>query len=195
MIRDGEVRYHDALEPLLVPVDAVQPHPENDNNGDLEAIEDSIDVNGMYRPIIVQESTGHIVAGNHTWMTLAGKGVQRVPVVALDIDDDTALRILLGDNAIARKAIRENQATARILAHLREVDPTLRGTGYVPEDYEVIKTLAEMPFEANEFGSWPTISFTIHPRVRKAFRHMTREADTDPERFELLLRLAGWDGS
>lgn len=194
MIRDGLVRYHDALAPLMVPIDSVCPHPENDNNGDLDAIEDSIVVNGMYRPIMAQASTGHIVAGNHTWMTLAGKGVQQVPVVMLDIDDDTALRILLGDNAIARKAIRENQATARILERLHATEQGLIGTGYTPDDMEVIKTLAEMPLETNEYGSWPTLTFTVHPKVRAAFRNMTRECDNDAERFELLLRLAGWDG-
>lgn len=195
MIRDGDVKYHDALQPLLMPIDAVQPHPDNDNNGDIDAIDLSMEVNGMYRPVMAQKSTGHIVAGNHTWMALAGKGAQQVPVVMLDIDDDTALRILLGDNHIARKAMRDNAATAKILEHLAETEQGFIGSGYVPEDYEVIKALAEMPVQNDEFGTWPTLTFTIHPRIRKAFRDMTKEADTDPDRFELLLRLAGWDGS
>lgn len=193
MIRDGMVRYHDALQPLLVPIDAVQPHPDNNNNGDIDEIDASIEVNGMYRPIMAQTSSGNILAGNHTWMALAGRGAQQVPVVWLDVDDEDALRILLGDNYIAAKAIRDNAATARLLTRLAATDKQLLGTGYTEMDLTVIKKLAEMPLEY-EHAQWPTICFTVHPKVRKAFREMTKEAETDPEKFELLLRLAGWEG-
>lgn len=188
------VRYHDALKPLLTDIDAVQPHPDNNNNGDIDAIDLSIEVNGMYRPVMAQRSTGNILAGNHTWMALAGRGAQMVPVIWLDVDDDDALRILLGDNAIAAKAIRDNAATAAILKHLDASERGLVGTGYTVDDMEVIRTLSEMPLETNEFGQWPTLTFTVHPRTRQAFKQMTKEADTDAEAFELLLRLAGWDG-
>lgn len=194
MIRDGIVAYHEALEPFLVPIDSVQPHPENDNNGDMDAIDESIETNGMYRPVIAQQSTGNILAGNHTWMTLAGKGCQQVPVVFLDVDDHSALRILLGDNRIAAKAIRDNAATLNLLMKLADTETGLTGTGFDQGDLAVIKTLAQIPFDNNEYGQWPTLSFTVHPRIRKAFKTMTKEADTDPEAFELLLRLAGWDG-
>jgi len=195
MIKDGTVRYHDALQPFLEPIDAVQPHPDNDNHGDIDEIDFSIEVNGMYRPIQAQRSTGHILAGNHTWMALAGRGAQQVPVVWLDVDDDDALRILLGDNAIARKAIRDNATTARLLQHLVDTERGLAGTGYREADLKAIKKLAEMPLELDEYASWPTLTFTVHPRIRKAFRELTAEAETDPERFELMLRLAGWDGT
>lgn len=194
MIRDGIVRYHDALEPLLVPVDSVQPHPDNNNNGDIDEIGLSIEVNGMYNPIKVQASTGHILAGNHTWMALAGYGVQRVPVIYLDVDDEDALRILLGDNQIAAKAIRDNAATVNLLTRLAATEKGLTGSGFYPDDLQVIKTLAEIPLETNEFAQWPTLTFTVHPKIRRAFKKMTHEADTDAEAFELLLRLAGWDG-
>lgn len=194
MIRDGTVWYHDALEPWLVPIDSVQPHAENDNNGDIEAIDESIETNGMYRPIIAQKSTGNILAGNHTWTALAGRGAQKVPVVFLDVDDYDALRILLGDNRIAAKAIRDNAATLNLLMKLADTETGLTGTGFDTEDLAVIKTLAQIPLANNEYGQWPTLSFTVHPRIRKAFKKLTKEADTDPEAFELLLRLAGWDG-
>ena len=193
-VRDGSVRYHPALEPLLEPTETFTPHPDNNNNGDLDEIDDSFEINGMYRPIIVQDSTGYILAGNHTWMALAGRGAQRVPVIRLDVDEDAAYRILLGDNAIAAKAIRDNAQTVAILRKLEDSEKGLRGTGFNTNDLEVIKTLSEMPLETNEFGQWPTLTFTIHPRIRKVFKEMTREADTDAEAFELLLRLAGWDG-
>ena len=56
------IRFHPDLKALLVPVDEVQPHPNNWNNGDTEAIAESIEVNGMYRPLYAQRSTRYIVA-------------------------------------------------------------------------------------------------------------------------------------
>jgi ParB-like chromosome segregation protein Spo0J len=192
-VRDGTIKYHPALEPLLEPTENFSPHPENNNNGDIDEIDTSIEINGMYRPIMVQDSTGYILAGNHTWMALAGRGAQRVPVIRLDVDDDAALRILLGDNYIAAKAIRDNAATVKLLARLSATDRGLLGTGYTADDLTVIRHLAEMPL-TYEHAQWPTLTFTVHPKVRRAFRDLTREADTDPEKFELLLRMAGWDG-
>jgi hypothetical protein len=194
MIRDGIVRYHQALRDFMVPIDAVQPHPENNNNGDIDGITESIETNGMYNVIKAQKDTGYILAGNHTWMALAGLGAQQVPVVYLDVDDTDAIRILLGDNAIAAKAIRDNAATVDLLVKLAASEKGLIGSGFTPDDLAVIKTLAEMPLETNEFAQWPTLTFTVHPKLRRAFKKMTREADTDAEAFELLLRLAGWDG-
>ena len=46
---------------------SVQPHPRNVRQGDVGAIATSLSTHGQYRPIVVQESTGHILAGNHTY--------------------------------------------------------------------------------------------------------------------------------
>lgn len=194
MIRDGIIQYHDALEPLLVSIDAVERHPRNYNQGDVEAIEESIEVNGMYRPVIAQKSTGYILAGNHTWETLAGQGAQRVPVIYLDVSDKEAYRIMITDNRTAALAIPNPVALVPLLMDIAAEYGSLAGTGYNPDDLQVLTHLADMPVEHNEYGTWPTLTFTVHPRVAKAFKHLTREADTDPERLELLLRLAGWDG-
>lgn len=194
MIDSGLVRYHDALVPLMVGIDTVFPHPENYNNGDVEEIVESIEVSGMYRPIYVQASTRYIVAGNHTWLACKTLDADSIPVVELDIDDEEAFRIMIEDNEIARKARRDNFALARILENLAQTPQGLRGTGMTAFDLEVIKNLAEIPVEHNEFGTWPTLTFQVPPTVRAAFMKMTREADSDKDKFELLLRLAGWDG-
>ena len=58
MIRSGMVQFHPALEPFLVDIDRVECHPENYNNGDVEAIIASIETDGFYNVIKVQASTG-----------------------------------------------------------------------------------------------------------------------------------------
>lgn len=194
MIHSGLVAFHAALEPLLVDIDAVRPHPENYNNGDLDAITESIEVNGMYRPIYVQSSTGHIVAGNSTWEVCKGHGATQIPVVELDIDDATARRIVLADNRTASLAVPDNGLLLDLLVTISAED-SLLGTGYNQRDLDTLRHLAQIPPDYDEHATWPLLTFRVPPHVREAFYQLTESAVGDRERFELLLRLAGWDGT
>lgn len=115
------------------PIASLLPHPDNDNVGDLDAIEESIRSKGQYKSIIVQASTRHICAGNHTWQAMQQLGAETISVDFVDVPDDVALEILLADNATARHATTTADATAAILAKLRSMRPAgadvLRGTG------------------------------------------------------------------
>jgi hypothetical protein len=193
VIRSGRVKFHDALGPFMVPIDSVCPHPENYNMGDEEAVEESVIVSGMYRPVIVQESTGYILAGNTTYATVQSLGSEIIPVVALAVDNDTAFRIMVGDNETARRAVRNRTALIDLLERLGETDHGLLGTGKNADDLARMRELEEMPLH---FRVGHRVTFTVElPReLVTAYREVTREADTDEERFELLLRLAGWSG-
>ena len=88
----------------MAPIDRVKQHPKNDNNGDVDEIVASMQRTGVYRPIYVSRATGHIVAGNHTYVALLDLGAKAVPVVWLDLDETQELLILAADNKIARNA-------------------------------------------------------------------------------------------
>lgn len=193
MIASGMIQFHDSLEVDLVPIDEVMPHPDNYNNGDIEQIIESIEVNGMYRPIYAQATTRYIVAGNHTWYACKQLGSQVIPVKFLDVDDLTALRLIVADNEIARNAIPDTRALLSILETLDSQD-SLLGTGKKPHDLAALKALAEIPVDYDEYGQWPTLTFQVPPHVKRAYMVMTKAAGDDRERFELLMRLAGWDG-
>ena len=190
---NGLVQYHHDLENLLMDIDAITPHPRNYNNGDVDAIAESIEVNGMYRPVYVQKSTAYIIAGNHTWHACKMLGAEQIPVVVLDIDDTTALRIMLTDNRTAALAVPDNSQLLNLLDELANTD-TLHGTGYRDYDREVLRALNEIPVDHDEFAQWPMIQVRVPPHVRAAYHRLTEAAVGDRERFELLLRLAGWDG-
>ena len=197
MIRDGMVAFHDDLGELMHPIDTVQPAPYNYNNGDVDVIAKSIEMNGMYRPIYVQESTGHIIAGNHTWLACKELGAEKIPVVRLDVDDTTAKRIMIEDNEAARQAQPDK---GLLLTLLREIhDDTGKYLASITErDVEVLEALNEIPLDTEEFASWPSLSLRVPPHVLRGYMWMTRETDDTPDswrRLELLLRLAGWDGS
>src|SRR5262249_21972971 len=58
----------DTLDELRVPIDSVRGYARNPRRGDLAAIKRSLEVNGQYRPIVVNRRTGEVLAGNHTWL-------------------------------------------------------------------------------------------------------------------------------
>lgn len=195
MIRSGAVRFHEDLGPLMQPIDSVEPSPSNYNNGDVDEIRASIELLGMYRPVYVQDSTGYILAGNHTWMACKMLGATEIPVVRGNWTDAEATRLMVADNEIARGAKPDNYALVQLLEQIKESDGTLEGTGRTDLDLENLKKLAEIPAEFDEYGSWPTITIQVPPHVKAAYYRMTDVATDERERFELLLRQAGWDGT
>lgn len=130
MIVSGDVRFHPALEPLLDDIEKLRPHPDNPSSGDEDEIVTSIEINGMYRPVMAQSSTGYILAGNTTYAACLALGSLRIPVVWLDVDDEAALRILLGDNELARLALVDRALLTPLVNRLLETELRLLGTGY-----------------------------------------------------------------
>lgn len=195
MIRDGIVKFHDDLEKLMVPIDDVVPAPYNYNNGDVEAIKESIEVNGMYRPVYVR-GNGDILVGNHTWMACKELGATKIPVVRLDVDDVHAKKIMYADNKIASLARPDPGMELILLREIKDAEG-LRGTGITDRDLEVLEALNEIPLDTQEFASWPSLTVRLPPHVLRGYMYLTRETDDEPDswrRFELLLRLAGWNG-
>lgn len=191
MILSGMVQFHPALEPFLVDIDRVECHPENYNNGDVDAIVSSIETDGFYNVIKVQASTGYIVAGNHSWMACKELGAEKIPVVYLDITDAVARRMLIKDNWIAGLAKPDNGQMLALIKRIEE-ESGLYGTGVQEHDVATLEALTKIDNEQNEFGQWPTICVQVPPATKKAYYTMTEAAVGDRERFELLLRLAGW---
>ena len=115
------------------PIDDLQAHPDNPNRGDVKAIAKSVDHNGFYGAILAQESSGRILAGHHRWEAAKREGLGAVPVMLIDVDDETARRILLADNRTAELATRDHAKLDEILREIMEDTGTLEGTGYEPE--------------------------------------------------------------
>lgn len=120
----------DALAVEYVPAGDISPHPDNARRGDVDKIVDSMRTNGVYRPVIVQRSTGHIIAGNHTYRALLAIGREQIPVIYRDVDDETAVRIMLADNRTADLGTYDDKALLALLDGLADLD----GTGYTTAD-------------------------------------------------------------
>lgn len=129
------VHYAEAVRPFLVDIDSLSPWPDNPRRGDLNALVDSIKTNGFYTVIGYQASTGRIVAGNHRWMALKQLGAVQVPAAPLDVNDEEATRIVLGDNRTSDLAFYDDPTLFKLLDAL---DGDYSGTGYDKASYELL---------------------------------------------------------
>ncbi len=129
----------------LVPIDSIQPHPKNYREHDLGSIHVSIETFSLYLPLVVQRSTGFILAGSGRWIVEKQRGTEEVPVRWLDVDDATAGAILLADNWIPRRARDMDQELLDLMMEVRAQDEALfEASGVEDEDVEALeRELAE----------------------------------------------------
>lgn len=117
-------------------IDTVEPHPDNARVGDTSAIAESLTRFGQVKPIVVQRSTGYVVAGNHTREAARSLGWDAIAAVLLDLDDETAKAYLLADNRLSDRARYDQSKLYASLESLLDLD----GTGY---DLDYVESLAD----------------------------------------------------
>jgi hypothetical protein len=115
----------------------VKPHPQNPRVGNVATIAKSIEQHGQYKPIIVQRSTGYVLAGNHTLLALRQLGRESAEVTYLDVDDDQALRILLMDNKASDDSGYDDKMLLEVLQGL-DAERGLIGTGFDAAELELL---------------------------------------------------------
>lgn len=167
MARKQQVIQQLELDAELVDLAELTPHPDNPRQGDVGAICESIAANGWYGALVVQRSTGRIIVGNHRAVAAAQLGIERVPVVWLDVDDRTALRILLADNRTSDVADYDKAALADLLLGMAGDDPALLdGTGYDADAVEklLLETGAVDVPEVEEPEHCPTCGQRVRSR-------------------------------
>ena len=119
----------------------MQEHPKNVRRGDVEAIMESLRSHGQYRPLLVQESTNYVIAGNHTLQAAIALGWEHIAVSYIKVTDDQALKIMLVDNRTNDLASYDE---SDLMAVLNELEVDLVGTGFDTED------LADLRFKLGD---------------------------------------------
>jgi len=125
-----------SLSAKSIKIDSAIPHPKNVRQGDVGAIMESLTLHGQYRPIVVQKSTGFILAGNHTWKAAKQLGWKEISVTEIDVDDEQASRILLVDNRANDLATYDDSSLADLLKELASTELHLEGTGFDGDDLD-----------------------------------------------------------
>lgn len=164
----------------LVKVGDLEPHPENPHRGDVDSIAESIEENNFYGVVIVQQSRMRIIAGEHRWLGAQRRGLEEIPAVIVDVDDETAKRMLIGDNRTAALGYDDQELLAEVLASLAD----LAGTGYTPDDLGDLTRLtappdlddfAEAMGPAAEDDGWVTIKIKVPRPVNAAWNNAAGE--------------------
>lgn len=117
-----------------VPLEVLKPHPRNPRISDTWVIKESLIAHGQYRPIVANRRTGHILAGNHTYLAAKELGWDSLIVYWVDVPEDQELKILLVDNRSTEFGFMDPE---RLLDVLKELD-SLDGTGYGGDDLELL---------------------------------------------------------
>lgn len=128
-----------------LPLADLHPHPRNDGQhppDELAHLKASLAEHGVYRNVVVAQD-GTILAGHgvvqaarelgHTH--IAGKRLPYGP------DEPQALKVLVGDNHIARLRIQDDAMLATLLLDLYQDDPlALLGTGFDEAAFQALVT-------------------------------------------------------
>lgn len=148
---------------MAVPIDNVAPHPQNARRGDLRVVTESLLANGQFRPIIVNQRTGHIVKGNHTWQAAKALGWARVAAVFVDVDALEEDRLVAIDNRTSDLGTNDDRAVLDLIVRLGD---DLDGVGYDEFDIEMLSediaradeaaraALTDLPPERVAVGKW-----------------------------------------
>lgn len=121
-----------------VDIDSIFPHPKNANIGNVDAIKESIETNGVYRPVVVSRLSKRILAGNHTYKAMRELKYRAIDVVFLDgLTPDDEIRIMLADNRVAQLGSMDVVGMVELLDVLRE-SSDLTGTGWDDAAYDAM---------------------------------------------------------
>ena len=157
-----------------IPVQSIQEHPANPNEGDTDLIAESLDEFGFVGGIIVQKSRGYILAGNHRYRESVAKGAPSLPGFWLDVDDETADRWLVTDNDTARAGRWQEARLLALLEPMHKLPP-----GYTTARVEDLRRLILPPAGAGDAAPLEEVQVLplrdIHPYWRNP-RNITEAA-------------------
>lgn len=96
---------------------------------------------GQQKPIVVQASTGNVVAGNHLVRAARSLGWTEIAANVVEIDDATATAFMLADNRTSDLGRYDDTLLAAILADAAATD-NLAATGYDADDVAALVAAA-----------------------------------------------------
>ena len=179
------VNFVEDVRDKLVPIDQVRQHPDNPNNGDVDALIESIQINGFYTTITADRNTGYILAGNHRYQALHALGATHIPVVWLDKDREGTVRILVGDNKTGKLARVDQAQEVELLKELMGSDLGFAGSGYTQESF--LQLLQDLN---NAAAPIPTADGFGHGTAPSGIFQVVVDFDNAEERDDLYADLA-----
>ena len=147
----------------LLPIYKVEPNPnqprQNFDEGELQALADSIAVHGIMQPLTVRETDNgyyQIIAGERRWRAARMAELSEIPVVVIEADDKKAMELALIENLqrqdlnpveealgyqalIEEHGLTQEEAAAQVGKSRPAVANSLRLLGLCPEVLERLR--------------------------------------------------------
>jgi hypothetical protein len=127
------------MEIITVEIGDLKTYDKNPRKGNVELIAESLRNYGQYKPITVNKRDKTILAGNHTYQAAYKLGWKYIDVVFVDVDEQTAAKIVAIDNRTTDLSEYDNKILLDLLKEL----PDLDGSGYDQTDLDDLKALLE----------------------------------------------------
>lgn len=141
----------------IVAIESLTPHPDNPRRGNKVALAESIEANGFYAPVVVQQLTGYILVGNHRWQAAKDDGAKKIPALFVDVNNDVARRILLADNRTSDLATNDEAKLLDLMEEIMHDTGSLTGTGYYHRDLDrLLAQFADSAAQPDKEGSGKT---------------------------------------
>lgn len=132
--------------------------PGNARQGDVDTIKESMRTNGVFQPVIIQTSTGRIIAGNHRYKALVELHREapdtwgdNVTVLPLDVSDSEAERIHVADNKTSDLADWDYEALVAQLTDLEATTEGLTGTGFDDAELAALRSYLDSESMVDDF--------------------------------------------
>jgi ParB-like chromosome segregation protein Spo0J len=114
---------------LMFPIGDLVPFHRNPNKGDVDLIEESIEVNGFFDRVLANVGTltgrpNEILAGNHRWLADRKAGATHIPVDFVDVDEQRAIKIVEIANGAAKRSKIDRDILADLLSGLDDLSGT-----------------------------------------------------------------------
>ena len=145
------------LEPLLIPIEDIRPHPDNYKVHPPEQIKNlraSLKAFGVTAPIKANLE-GVIVAGHGMYQLYLEDGYTHVPVLYEALDKQLSKAYLVADNETARRAVTEQDKLNELLEGALGIpDFDIEAVGFSSEDIDsILKSGESVEVVEDEFNS------------------------------------------
>jgi DNA modification methylase len=133
-------------------------YPGNARRGDVATIKACLRRLGLYRPVVVNARKMEVLAGNHVVRAARELGWNWIDATVLDVDDDTARRIVVSDNGTSDLAGYDDEALTELLLDVGD----LEGTGFDRADLDALldQVAPKLPLEDEDLPPAPSRPIT-----------------------------------
>lgn len=136
-----------------VPLNRLTPHPMNPNEGDIGLLCDLFDQNGFGGAVLAQESTGILIDGETRLHAAEQSGLPSLPVIWLDVDDDTRDRLLAEYNESTRRGQNNEVKLLALLQGLAMTPRGLEGAAFDGDDVDSLMARLGQPLHIGEVSN------------------------------------------